>query len=50
VVTLPFDRHIHEGDEISLERISKQSRRGYLEIAAALADMFPRRASGPPPL
>lgn len=50
VVTLPFDRHIHEGDEISLERIGRPSRRGYLETAAVLADMFPRRNSGPPPL
>jgi MinD-like ATPase involved in chromosome partitioning or flagellar assembly len=48
VVNLPFDRHVHEGQEITLERLGKQSRRGYLEMAAALADMFPRRDSGTP--
>jgi MinD-like ATPase involved in chromosome partitioning or flagellar assembly len=46
VVELPFDDHVHEGNEITLERLSKQSRRGYLEMAAALADMFPRRDVG----
>ncbi len=47
VVLLPFDRHVHEGKEIALERLSKQSRRGYLQMAAALADMFPERNVGP---
>jgi MinD-like ATPase involved in chromosome partitioning or flagellar assembly len=40
-VVLPFDRHVHEGKEIGLDRLSKESRRSYLEMAAALADMFP---------
>lgn len=44
VVILPFDRHVHEGGEIALEQLGKQSRRGYLGMAAALADMFPRRS------
>jgi MinD-like ATPase involved in chromosome partitioning or flagellar assembly len=48
VVNLPFDRHVHEGQEITLERLGKRSRRGYLEVAAALADMFPRRDIGTP--
>lgn len=39
-VVLPFDRHVHEGRKIALERLSKRSRRSYLELAAALADMF----------
>jgi MinD-like ATPase involved in chromosome partitioning or flagellar assembly len=47
VVTLPFDRHVHEGNEIALEGLGKQTRRGYLEMAAALADIFPRRNLGP---
>jgi MinD-like ATPase involved in chromosome partitioning or flagellar assembly len=47
VVNLPFDQHVHEGQEIDLERLGKRSRRGYLEMAAALADMFPRRDIGP---
>ncbi|ODR10386.1 cobalamin biosynthesis protein CobB [Mycobacterium sherrisii] len=36
---LPFDRHVHEGRELGLDRLSKESRRGYLELAAALGDM-----------
>jgi MinD-like ATPase involved in chromosome partitioning or flagellar assembly len=47
VVTLPFDRHVHEGNEIALESLGKQTKRGYLEMAAALADIFPRRHLGP---
>ncbi|HEY9304047.1 MAG TPA: MinD/ParA family protein [Mycobacterium sp.] len=43
VVNLPFDRHVHEGQEIILEQLGKQSRRRYLELAAALADIFPGR-------
>ncbi len=43
-VVLPFDRHIHEGKAIALDRLSKESRRSYLEMAAALATMFPGRA------
>jgi MinD-like ATPase involved in chromosome partitioning or flagellar assembly len=46
VVELPFDRHVHEGREIALKRLSKQSRRRYLEVAAALAEMFPTRNVG----
>ncbi len=42
-VVLPFDRHVHDGKEIGLDRLSKESRRSYLEMAAALADMFPRK-------
>jgi len=40
-VVLPFDRHVHDGKEIGLDRLSKESRRSYLEMAAVLADMFP---------
>jgi MinD-like ATPase involved in chromosome partitioning or flagellar assembly len=39
-VVLPFDRHVRDGKEIGIDRLSKQSRRSYLEMAAALADMF----------
>jgi MinD-like ATPase involved in chromosome partitioning or flagellar assembly len=46
VVVLPFDRHVHEGKEIALDRLSNQTRRRYLEMAAVLADMFPRRDVG----
>jgi MinD-like ATPase involved in chromosome partitioning or flagellar assembly len=40
-VVLPFDRHVHDGTEIGLDRLSKESRFSYLEMAAVLADMFP---------
>lgn len=43
-VELPFDRHVREGREIGLDRLSKESRRGYLELAAAVADMVPGRS------
>lgn len=39
-VVLPFDRHIDQGKVIALDRLSRESRRCYLEMAAALADMF----------
>lgn len=42
IFDLPFDRHLHEGKEITLELMSKKSRRRYLEIAAALSDLYPR--------
>lgn len=41
VIMLPFDRHLADGSGITLERLSKESRRSYLEMAAALADLFP---------
>lgn len=46
VVQLPFDRHVHEGKEIALERLSKKSRRRYLQLATVLAGMFPKRDIG----
>lgn len=44
-VVLPFDRHVHDGQQISLDRMSRESRRSYLEMAATLADMFPGSAA-----
>jgi len=41
MVMLPFDRHLHEGTEIGLDRMSMESRRSYLELAAALVDGIP---------
>ncbi|GAB2997631.1 hypothetical protein MBOU_16160 [Mycobacterium bourgelatii] len=46
-VMVPFDRHVRKGRDIALERLSKESRYSYLEIAAALARLFPRRHEGP---
>lgn len=42
-VTLPFDRHVREGKELGLDRLSKESRRAYLELAAALGDFVAGR-------
>ncbi|OBA59529.1 cobalamin biosynthesis protein CobB [Mycobacterium sp. 1100029.7] len=38
-VVLPFDRHVREGKELGLDRLSRDSRRAYLEMAAALGDI-----------
>jgi MinD-like ATPase involved in chromosome partitioning or flagellar assembly len=46
VIVLPFDRHVHDGREIVLELLSKKTKRRYLELAAALSDMFPHTADG----
>ncbi len=43
-VVLPFDRHVHQGKEIGLGQLSRDSRRAYLQMAAALARTFPHRA------
>lgn len=45
IVILPFDGHVHEGKEITLELLNKKSRRRYLQIAALLADTFPKTAA-----
>ncbi|MEE6140006.1 MinD/ParA family protein [Mycobacterium sp. 050128] len=45
-VMLPFDRHVREGKELGLDRLSKQSRRAYLEMAAALGDIAAGRPVG----
>jgi MinD-like ATPase involved in chromosome partitioning or flagellar assembly len=42
-VMLPFDRHVHQGKEIGIDRMSKESRHCYLEMAAALARTIPSR-------
>lgn len=44
IFVLPFDSHIHEGKQITLELLSAKSRRRYLELAAAIADLFPKVA------
>lgn len=45
VIALPFDPHLAEGRGIILERLSRESRRRYLEMAAALAELFPAGAA-----
>jgi chromosome partitioning protein len=43
-VMLPFDRHFRDGEQITLAKLSRNSRRAYLDLAAALADVFPNRS------
>ena len=40
VKQVPFDPHLEEGAEISLERLKPQTREALLELAAAVADGF----------
>lgn len=49
VCRVPFDAHLEEGAEISLERLRTETRESLLELAAVVADGFPgaRRHSGP---
>lgn len=48
-VRLPYDRHIAEGGEIHLERLSRRTRDALLTLAAVIADDFPRRLGLTPP-
>lgn len=41
IFVLPFDPHIFEGRQITLELLSAKSRRRYLELAAAISELFP---------
>lgn len=45
IFVLPFDAHIFEGGQITLELLSATSRRRYLELAAAISELFPRVAA-----
>ena len=38
---VPFDPHLEEGAEISLDRLRRQTREALIELAAVLADGFP---------
>jgi MinD-like ATPase involved in chromosome partitioning or flagellar assembly len=41
VVQVPFDPHLEEGAEISLERLKPQTREALIELAAVVASGFP---------
>ncbi|GBE65235.1 hypothetical protein MFM001_16970 [Mycobacterium sp. MFM001] len=46
---IPFDPHLEEGAEISLERLRRETREALIELAAVVADGFPsddRRNTG----
>jgi MinD-like ATPase involved in chromosome partitioning or flagellar assembly len=38
---VPFDPHLEEGAEISLERLKRETREALIELAAVVADGFP---------
>ena len=48
VQRLPFDTHLEEGAEIELDKLSARTRTAMLELAAAVADGFPRAPAFPP--
>ena len=41
---MPFDPHLEEGAEISLERLRRETREALIELAAVVADGFPARS------
>jgi MinD-like ATPase involved in chromosome partitioning or flagellar assembly len=41
VRVVPFDPHLEEGAEISLERLKRETREALIELAAVVADGFP---------
>lgn len=49
VCQVPFDPHLEEGAEISLDRLREETRESLLELAAVVADGFPgaRRQADP---
>ncbi|MDQ2638686.1 MAG: MinD/ParA family protein [Actinomycetota bacterium] len=48
VLEVPFDPHLEEGAEISLDRLNHETREALLELAAVVADGFPgaKRSAG----
>ena len=42
VVAVPYDPHLAEGGQIDLTRLGKGAYQAYLELAAEIADQFPR--------
>ena len=38
---VPFDPHLEEGAEVSLDRLSRETRDALIELAAVVADDFP---------
>ncbi len=44
---VPFDPHLEEGAEISLDRLRRETREALIELAAVVADGFPRNGTNP---
>jgi MinD-like ATPase involved in chromosome partitioning or flagellar assembly len=47
VARIPYDPHLEEGAEVDLGELSGASRSSLLELAAHVADAFPRLPRGP---
>jgi MinD-like ATPase involved in chromosome partitioning or flagellar assembly len=45
VRVVPFDPHLEEGAEISLDRLRRETRDALIELAAVVADGFPHNAN-----
>lgn len=43
---IPYDQHLAEGGEISLDLLSRKVRHRYMELAASVADHFGHRSGG----
>ena len=43
---VPFDDHLAEGSEVDLDKLSRQTRQAFLELAASIADGFAALGSG----
>jgi MinD-like ATPase involved in chromosome partitioning or flagellar assembly len=46
VVVVPYDEHLAEGGEISLDLIGRKTRQAYLTLAASVADVFADASTG----
>ena len=44
---VPFDPHLEEGAEVSLDRLRRETREALIELAAVVADGFPRNGTNP---
>ena len=46
---VPFDPHLEEGAEVSLDRLRRETREALIELAAVVADGFPRNGTNRDP-
>jgi MinD-like ATPase involved in chromosome partitioning or flagellar assembly len=43
VVSVPYDKHLHEGGFISFPMMSKHTRKAVMELAGSIAKYYPSR-------
>jgi MinD-like ATPase involved in chromosome partitioning or flagellar assembly len=48
VHSIPFDRHLAEGGEVSLDLLNRKTRQAFMELAATIADEFGQGSPRPP--